>query len=87
MMKDQQALLSNQQASILNIEKQLGELARKFNERTSGGLRSDTEQNPKVAHINIVMTRSGKVITPLTSISNEDPKEVQEEEKVIVANS
>ncbi|KAL7594296.1 hypothetical protein Lser_V15G28541 [Lactuca serriola] len=79
-MKDQKALLRNQQASILNIEKQLGQLVRKVNERRPGGLPSNTESNPKGAHINIVTTRSGKIITPLASIQNEDPKPVQEKE-------
>ncbi|KAL7605584.1 hypothetical protein Lser_V15G18945 [Lactuca serriola] len=81
MMMDQQALLWNQQASILNIEKQLGQLAKQFNERTPGGLPSDTEKNPKGAHINIVTTRSGKIVTPLTPIPSTDQKEAKEKDQ------
>ena len=81
MMMDQQSLLRNQQASILNIEKQLGQLAKQFNERTLGGLPSDTEKNPKSAHINIVTTRSGKIVTPLTPIPSIDQKEAKEKDQ------
>ncbi|XP_023731763.1 uncharacterized protein LOC111879529 [Lactuca sativa] len=81
MMMDQQSLLRNQQASILNIEKQLGQHAKQFNGRTPGGLLSDTEKNPKGAHINIVTTRSGKIVTPLTPIPSTDQKEAQEKDK------
>ncbi|XP_023759492.1 uncharacterized protein LOC111907915 [Lactuca sativa] len=81
MMKDQQDLLRNQQASIINIEKQLGQLAQQVNERRPGGLPSNTESNPKGAHINIMTTRSGKIITPLAPIHQDDPKNMQEEEE------
>ncbi|XP_023764277.1 uncharacterized protein LOC111912785 [Lactuca sativa] len=80
-MKDQQALLRNQQASILNIEKQLGQLAQQVNERRPGALPSNTKSNLKGAHISIVTTRSGKITTPLAPIQQEDPKLVQEEEE------
>ncbi|XP_023767897.1 uncharacterized protein LOC111916464 [Lactuca sativa] len=68
MMKDHATLHRNQQASILNIEKQLGQLAQQIKERRLGGLPSNTENNPKSAHINIMTTRSGKIITPLAPI-------------------
>lgn len=74
MMIDQRAMLRNQQASILNIEKQLGQLALQINERQPGGLPSNTENNPRGAHINIMTTRSGKIITSLIPIQKEDPK-------------
>ncbi|XP_023770224.1 uncharacterized protein LOC111918840 [Lactuca sativa] len=80
MSKAQKALFMNQQASILNTEKQLGQIALQINKRRPGGLPSNTENNLKGAHINIMTTRSGKIITPLAPIQKEDPKLVQEEE-------
>ena len=64
MMKDQATLHRNQQASILNIEKQLGHLAQQIKERRPGGLPSNTENNPKGAHISRVSAvRFGAVIS------------------------
>ncbi|XP_023767337.1 uncharacterized protein LOC111915929 [Lactuca sativa] len=68
MMREQQTLLTNQQASILNIEKQLGQLGKQINERSLGGLPGNTEQNPKGAHIQAVTIKSRKIITHLTPI-------------------
>ncbi|XP_052620935.1 uncharacterized protein LOC128126837 [Lactuca sativa] len=72
--------LRNQQASIHNIETQLGKLAQQINQRSPGKLPSKTENNPRGAHINIVTMRSGKIITPLAPIQNEAPKELQKED-------
>ncbi|XP_052621649.1 uncharacterized protein LOC128127245 [Lactuca sativa] len=65
MMKDQQNLLRNQQASIHKIEKQLGQLAQQISQRTSGELLSNTEQNPRMAHLNVITTDSEKKISLL----------------------
>ncbi|XP_023733094.1 uncharacterized protein LOC111880913 [Lactuca sativa] len=73
-------MLRNQQASIHNIETQLGQLAQQINQRSPGELPSKTENNPRGTHINIVTTRSGKIITPLAPIQTEAPKELQKED-------
>ena len=52
-----------------------------MNKRRQGGLPSNTESNLKGAHINIVATRSGKILTPLAPIQQEDPKLVQEDKE------
>ncbi|XP_023737456.2 uncharacterized protein LOC111885433 [Lactuca sativa] len=78
--QETRTMLRNQQASIHNIETQLGQLAQPINQRSSGELPSKTENNPRGAHINIVTTRSGKTITPLAPIQNEPPKASQKEE-------
>ena len=52
-----------QKASIQNIEKQVGQLARTLSERAQGGLPGNTEPNPR-GHVNAVMTRSGKTTGP-----------------------
>ena len=73
-------MLRNQQASIHNIEMQLGQLAQQINQRSPGELPSKTENNPRGMQINIVTTRSGKIITPLAPIQTELPKKSQKEE-------
>ncbi|XP_023748419.1 uncharacterized protein LOC111896683 [Lactuca sativa] len=44
--QDTRTMLRNQQASIHNIEKQLGKLAQQINQRAPGELLSNTENNP-----------------------------------------
>lgn len=64
------ATLRNQQASIHNIEQQIGKILRLFNECLLGIHASNTELNPK-AHIKAVTTRSGKISTPLILLTHE----------------
>ncbi|OMO73048.1 Integrase, catalytic core [Corchorus capsularis] len=52
------------QASIRNLEKQVGQLAQQQNERAKGKLPSNMEVNPKEGCYAIT-TRSGKVIEPI----------------------
>ncbi|XP_023771566.1 uncharacterized protein LOC111920200 [Lactuca sativa] len=78
--QETRTMLRNQQAFIHNIETQLGQLAQQINQRSPGELHSKTENNPRGAHINIVTTRSGKIITPLPPIQNEAPKDLQKED-------
>ncbi|KAL7590054.1 hypothetical protein Lser_V15G39714 [Lactuca serriola] len=66
--QETRTILRNQQASIHNFETQLGQLAQQINQRSPGELPSKTENNPRGAHINIVTTRSGQIITPLAPI-------------------
>lgn len=69
-------VLRNQQASIWNIEQQIGQLSRQFNERLSGTLPRNTETNPK-PHVKVVTTKSGKIINPLIPLTNTDSLNVQ----------
>nr|KAJ0184522.1 hypothetical protein LSAT_V11C900485800 [Lactuca sativa] len=78
MILDQEAMLRNQQASIHNIEKQLGQLAQQINHRAPGELPSNTEKNPRMAHINAITTNSDKSFVPLSPIQK-DAKKVQAE--------
>ncbi|XP_052622602.1 uncharacterized protein LOC128127907 [Lactuca sativa] len=78
--QETRTMLRNQQASIHNIETQLGQLAQQINQRSPGELPSKTENNPRGAQINIVTTRSGKIITPLAPIQTEPSKKSQKEE-------
>ncbi|XP_023750329.1 uncharacterized protein LOC111898666 [Lactuca sativa] len=78
--QETRTMLRNQKASIHNIETQLGQLAQQINQRSPGELPSKTENNPRGTHINIVTTRSGKIITPLAPIQTEETKELQKED-------
>ena len=66
--------MRNQQASILNIEKQLGLVARQINEQSPVGLPCNTEQNPKVTHVKTA--KYEKSFTPMTLVLNEYQKMV-----------
>ena len=59
-------ILRNQQASILNIEKQLGQFAHQVNERRPGELPSKTENNPSMENVNVITSSYEKIFTPLT---------------------
>ena len=49
----------NTEASIKNLETQIGQLAKMFSERTQGTLPSNTETNPR-EHVKAITIRSGK---------------------------
>ncbi|XP_061355408.1 uncharacterized protein LOC133299931 [Gastrolobium bilobum] len=58
------ALFRNQEASIRNLETQIGQLSRQFAERTQGTFPGNTIINPR-EHCNAITTRSGTVIQPI----------------------
>ena len=72
-MKETQSLFKNQDASIRNLETQIGQLSRQIAERPQGTFPSDTIVNPK-EHCKAIVTRSGKVL------GNEDEKGTSDEE-------
>ena len=51
----------NQEASIRNLENQVGQIARQLADRPQGTFPSDTETNPK-EHCKAITLRSGKTI-------------------------
>ncbi|XP_071695227.1 uncharacterized protein [Rutidosis leptorrhynchoides] len=53
-------LFTNQQASIQNLEKRIGNLSDLISERKPGELPSNTKVNPRNEHLNAITTRSGK---------------------------
>src|SRR3954471_7986378 len=57
-MQENDARLKNQEASIKNIETQIGQLTSLLTARTQGALPSDTEKNPR-EHVNAITLRSG----------------------------
>ncbi|XP_061346730.1 uncharacterized protein LOC133292338 [Gastrolobium bilobum] len=72
------ASFRNQEASIRNLETQIGQLARQFTERTHGTFSSNTDTNPK-AQCNAIVTRSGIVIQPVEKPPVEKKKEAEPE--------
>ncbi|KAH0716682.1 hypothetical protein KY290_012945 [Solanum tuberosum] len=59
-MSDQAKLAAevrNNQLATQNLEKKFGQFASAQNSRPQGGLRENTDPNPK--HVNVVSTRSG----------------------------
>src|SRR3954470_10656680 len=57
-MQENDARLKNQEASIKNIETQIGQLTNLLTARAQGALPSDTEKNPR-EHVNAITLRSG----------------------------
>src|SRR4051812_24286270 len=57
-MQENDARLKNQEASIKNIETQIGQLMNLLTARAQGALPSDTEKNPR-EHVNAITLRSG----------------------------
>ncbi|XP_023749864.1 uncharacterized protein LOC111898174 [Lactuca sativa] len=62
-------MLRTQQASILNIEKQLGQLEHQVNERRPGQLPSKPENNPRMENVNAVTSSYGEIFTHAQKIS------------------
>src|SRR5438270_6466734 len=74
-MQENDARLKNQEASIKNIETQIGQLTSLLTARAQGALPSDTEKNPR-EQVNAITLRSGtRYDEPQASTSKEAVKE------------
>ncbi|XP_073132930.1 uncharacterized protein [Henckelia pumila] len=62
--------MQNQDASIKNLENQIGQLAKTISSRDQGTLPSDTEKNPK-EQVKAIELRSGKTVEPVPQIEKE----------------
>ncbi|KAL4316181.1 hypothetical protein AHAS_Ahas15G0259400 [Arachis hypogaea] len=60
-MQETKATFKNQEASIRNLELQVGQLAKQFIEKPKNALPNDTILNPKEA-CKVINLRSGKVV-------------------------
>src|SRR5262249_39171357 len=72
----------NQEASIHNLEKQIGQLAKMLSERAPGSLPGNTEANPK-EQVKAVMIRSGRELHD-QKVSSEKVEEKGEDSDIIV---
>ena len=72
-MQETRANFKNQEASIRNLENQVGQIAKQLAEKPQGSFPSDTETNPK-EHCKAITLRSGKTIKV-------QPKKNQEKEQ------
>ncbi|KAD6118894.1 hypothetical protein E3N88_10165 [Mikania micrantha] len=57
--EEHDTLFRNQQAGFLDLQRLVGELAKRFDERPGGAFRANTETNPR-RHVKAVTTRSGR---------------------------
>ncbi|XP_061366312.1 uncharacterized protein LOC133314519 [Gastrolobium bilobum] len=74
----------NQEASIQNLETQIGQLSRQIAERPQGKFPGDTMVNPK-EHCKSIITRSGLVLQPVNKkVDEKKVGEKKSEEEVIV---
>ncbi|XP_073153213.1 uncharacterized protein [Henckelia pumila] len=62
--------MQNQDASIKNLENQIGQLAKTISSRDQGTLPSDTEKNPK-EQVKAIELRSGKTVEPAPQVEKE----------------
>ncbi|XP_073138025.1 uncharacterized protein [Henckelia pumila] len=72
--------MKNQDASIKNLENQIGKLAKTISSRDQGTLPSDTEKNPK-EQVKAIELRSGKTVEPAPQIEKEP--ELAASEKIL----
>ncbi|XP_061350561.1 uncharacterized protein LOC133295722 [Gastrolobium bilobum] len=82
-MQETRSTHQNQEASIRNLEIQIGQLSKQFSERAPGTFPSNTVVNPR-EHCNAITTRSGTVIQHIEEQPEEkkkDGEETDEEKK------
>ena len=87
-MQKTDTLLQNQQASIRNLEGQLGQIAQQLSTRPSGSLPSKTEENPH--HVNAIMLRSGKEVKKAerqVQIQEKDPEKGKQKEEELTSKA
>lgn len=83
-LRDQQATLCNQQAYIMNIEMQVGQLSGLLQERLSGLLPSNTKITPKAHVLAIATDKEGKYVPLVLLESNKkhSDKYLKEQKKI-----
>ena len=74
----QEVFNKNMEASIRNLENQVGQLANNLSRRPQGGLPSNTDKNPR-EEVNAVTLRSGKELEEV----EEEPRKVEKGKKVV----
>ncbi|XP_021998433.1 uncharacterized protein LOC110895424 [Helianthus annuus] len=74
---EHETYMKNQSAAFQNLERTVGAMSEKLNQRPPGGLPSSTVENPN-ATAKAVTTRSGRGAVEVESVVDEDP-EVDEE--------
>ncbi|XP_061374827.1 uncharacterized protein LOC133317051 [Gastrolobium bilobum] len=67
--------MRNQEASIRNLETQIGQLSKQISERAQGTFPGDTIPNPRREHCNAITTMSEKAIEPVVRPSVEKKKD------------
>ncbi|XP_073120177.1 uncharacterized protein [Henckelia pumila] len=77
-MSSTETRMQNEDASINNLENQIGKLAKAMSSREPGTLTSDTEKNPK-EQVKAVEFRSGKKLNAKVTEHNENQEEGDEE--------
>ncbi|XP_048227256.1 uncharacterized protein LOC125369286 [Ricinus communis] len=70
--------LRNQQASIQNLETQIGQISKMLSERPSGSLPNTTESNPR-EHCKAITLRSGKKLTGSSPLADKGNIIMQDE--------
>ncbi|XP_076942925.1 uncharacterized protein LOC143612962 [Bidens hawaiensis] len=75
-------LLKNQQSSVLDMQRTIGDIARRLDERPPCQFSGSTQQNP-AAKINAISTRSGRALGPEKEIEVEESDEFVDEEIVL----
>ena len=76
--KQYNAHLKNSEASIMNIEIQLGQISKQLLERPQGSLPSNTVTNPK-EQVNAITLRNGKELVELEKPEEEPSAETKKQ--------
>ena len=85
--KEQKVINKNMEASLRNLEIQVGQLAHQLSGRTYGNLPSNTERNPR-EEVNAITLRNGKELEEVEKEPRErvkkDKKAMDEDRKSVV---
>jgi hypothetical protein len=89
--QDSQSTFKNHEASIRNLETQMGQISRQLAERPQGTFPSDTVVNPK-EQCKAITTRSGKILTspqstPSKNTTSKEEKESQAKDGTLVEDT
>ncbi|XP_076921464.1 uncharacterized protein LOC143582873 [Bidens hawaiensis] len=75
-------LLKNQQSAMLDMQRTVGDIARRLDESPPSQFSCSTQQN-QTAQINAISTRSGRVLSPKREIEVEESDEFVDKEIVL----
>ena len=77
--KEQKVINKNMEASLRNLETQVGQLAHQLSGRTYGNLPSNTERNPR-EEVNAIILRNGR---ELKEVKKEPRERVKKDKKIV----
>jgi len=82
MKASQEAAQKNHEASIKNLENQIGQLAKQMENQSNGRFSGNTQDNPKNESCKAIELRNKKVLNPVV-LKRKEMEEVKEDELLV----